>query len=57
MNEIIYCYVVCVNDGFYIEPDVNVYKVFLKYKDAKKYCEHLKNKHRYAFIEKRRLYL
>ena len=55
--KIFYCYVVCVNVGFHMEPDVIVYKVFLKYEDAKKCCESLKNKHCYAFVEKRRLHL
>lgn len=57
LDERMFIYVVCINDGFYMEPDVIVYKVFLKYKDAKKCCESLKNKHRSAFVEKRRLYL
>ena len=52
-----YCYVVCVDDGFYFEPDVSVYKVFLNYKDAEKCCKHLKKNHRYVFIEKRKLFL
>lgn len=54
---IIYCYVVCVNDGFYMEPDISISKVFLHYKDAKRYLNKIINKHYSgAFIEKRKLY-
>ena len=53
----IFCYVVCVNDGFYMEPDVIVFKVFLDYKEAKKCCKLQRKKHRSAFINKKRLYL
>ena len=56
LDERIFVYIVCVNDGFYMEPDITIKKVFLDYKDAKQYCNQL-NKTSYAFIEKRRLYL
>ena len=45
------------DDGFYMEPDISVYKVFLKYKDAKSCCDLQNKKHRGAFIEKRILYM
>lgn len=53
----IFCYVVCVNDGFYMEPDISVDKVFLDYRKAKQYCNKIKSKYRGAFIEKRLLIL
>ena len=56
-NNYVYCYVVCVDDGYYMEPDVSVYRVFLNYYDAIKCCDKIKNSHHNGcFIVKKRLF-
>lgn len=54
-KKLFYCYVVCVNDGFYREPDITIDKVFLSYEEAKKRRDSIKKFHRGAYIEKRKL--
>lgn len=53
----IFCYIVCIDDSFYMEPDISIDKVFLEYKVAKQYCNKIKSRHKCVFIEKRLLIL
>lgn len=56
-----YCYIVCENVGFYMEPDINILKVFLNYNAAKNFIKSNTHthynyfSHRRFFIVKRRL--
>lgn len=52
-----YFYVWCLmaDDGFYMEPDISLIKVFLTKSEALKYIKKNKNKHKDYFIEKKRV--
>lgn len=54
-----YLYVFCLmtDDGFYMEPDVSLLKVFFRKKDAVLYIKNNQEKHRYYFIKKKRVEL
>ena len=53
----IYVYIVVIDDGFYMESDFSIARVFLRYKDAFKCLEKLEHKHKHVYIEKRKLFL
>lgn len=52
-----YSYIWClmVNDGFFMEPDVSLLRLFRTKKEALLYIKKNKSKHRYYFIEKKRI--
>lgn len=55
-GSIVYVYIVVINDGFYMEDDITISRVFLNYKPAKKYCDYLKKSHKCVYILKRKLF-
>lgn len=52
-----YVYLVISNNGFYMEPDYIIEKIFVDYENAKKYLASIRKKNKYVFILKKGLYL
>lgn len=54
-HQKIFCYLVMIDDGFCMEPDVSVSKVFLSFNRANEYLKKIKDKHRFVYIERKEI--